>query len=279
MYRRGRILIAVLALGALAGAAVSLHDTRPHRARAAPRPHARRRISISAAVRRNARADALVVAGVLRHARAIRAGTSHRREVALTFDDGPSRYSQRVVATLRRLHAAGTFFAIGLQLRRYPRAIAAELDAGFPVGDHTVNHRALRSVPGPAQRREIRGQARRLRALGAPWPRLLRPPYGSYDRATLGIARSLGMAVILWSVDSEDYLRPGRKAIVHRVLSAVRPGAIILMHDGGGNRSQTISALPGIVRGLRRRGYRLVTLPQLLRPRGIAVGRAWMLGR
>src|SRR5919108_5506039 len=102
MDRRGPILIAVLAVGALVGGAVSLHDSRPHRARAAPRPHAAQQISASAAVRRNARADALAVAGLLRHPRAIRAGTSHRREVALTFDDGPSPYSRRVVATLRR---------------------------------------------------------------------------------------------------------------------------------------------------------------------------------
>jgi peptidoglycan/xylan/chitin deacetylase (PgdA/CDA1 family) len=237
------------------------------------------RVSKRAEVRHDTRVNARVVARVLRHRVVLRAGTRRRREVALTFDDGPTRYSRRVVRALRRLKAAGTFFPIGLQLRRYPRAIAAELRAGFVVGDHTVNHPLLAPLPGRGQRREIRGQARRLHRLGAPWPRVFRPPYGSYDRTTLGIARSLGMVVILWSVDSRDYLRPGRKAIVHNVVSSVRPGAIVLMHDGGGDRSQTVAALPGIVRRLRHRGYRLVTVPQLLRPRGISLGRAWMLGR
>jgi peptidoglycan-N-acetylglucosamine deacetylase len=279
MDRRGPILIAVLALGALVGAALSLHETPRHRAHASPARGVVHRVSATAEVRHDTRANARVVARVLRHRVVLRAGTRRRREVALTFDDGPSRYSRRVVRALQRLKAAGTFFPIGLQLRRYPRAIAAELRAGFVVGDHTVNHPLLAPMRGRGQRREIRGQARRLRQLGAPWPRVFRPPYGSYDRTTLGIARSMGMVVVLWSVDSRDYLRPGRKAIVHNVVSHVRPGAIVLMHDGGGDRSQTVAALPGIVRRLRHRGYRLVTVPQLLRPRGNSLGRAWMLGR
>jgi peptidoglycan-N-acetylglucosamine deacetylase len=281
MDRRWPILIALLALGLLVGLGLSFHDGRPHRAHAGAtsHPHLAHRISAGAVARRHARTDARVIARLLRHPPAVRSGTRRRREVALTFDDGPSPYTRRVVRMLRRLRAAGTFFPIGLQLPRDPGAIAAELRAGFPVGDHTVNHRPLAPLAGPAQRREIHGQARRLHRLGAPWPRLFRPPYGSYDRTTLGITRSLGMVLVLWTVDSRDYLRPGRKAIVRTVVSGARPGAIILMHDGGGDRSQTIAALPGIVRRLRQRGYRFVTLPQLLRPRGMALGSGWMSGR
>jgi peptidoglycan/xylan/chitin deacetylase (PgdA/CDA1 family) len=281
MDRRWPILIAVLALGLLVGLGVALHNGRPHRAHAAATGHRHpaHHISVGAVARRNARTDARVIRRLLRHPVAIRSGTRHRREIALTFDDGPTRYTRGMVRMLRRLRAPGTFFTIGLQLPRYPAAIAAEVRAGFPVGDHTVNHPRLAPMPGPGQRREIRGQARRLRRLGAPWPRLFRPPYGSYDRTTLGITRTLGMVVVLWTVDSRDYLRPGRKAIIRTVVAGARPGAIVLLHDGGGDRSQTIAALPGIVRRLRRRGYRLVTVPQLLRPLGMPLGSGWMSGR
>ncbi len=72
------------------------------------------------------------------------------------------------------------------------------------------------------------------------------------------------MLMVLWSVDTSDYLQPGVGVIVHRALAGARPGAIILLHDAGGNRSETVAALPRIVRGLRARGYRLVTIPRLL---------------
>ena len=85
-----------------------------------------------------------------------------------------------------------------------------------------------------------------------------------YDRTTVGIVRSLRMANVLWSVDSQDYTRPGRKAIVRKVLSGVRPGAIVLMHDGGGDRSQTVAALRGIIVGARARGLRFVSMADLL---------------
>jgi peptidoglycan-N-acetylglucosamine deacetylase len=281
MDRRCLLVIALFALAGLAGAGFAVHESGGGGARAARQRAAVaavHRASATPLARRVARADARVVAAALRHVSVIRQGTRRRREIALTFDDGPSAYTHRVVSTLRRLHVPGTFFTVGIHLNRYPAAIASELHAGFSVEDHTVNHPALAPMPAAGQRREIRGNARRLTRLGAPWPRLFRPPYGSYDRTTEAITRSLGMLVVLWTVDTEDYLRPGRKRIVAKAVSGARPGAIILLHDGGGDRSQTVAALPAIVRILRHRGYRLVTVPQLLRPLGTPVGRGWMFG-
>jgi peptidoglycan/xylan/chitin deacetylase (PgdA/CDA1 family) len=281
MDRRAVIVACLLLLGALVAVATRAQDTgdtSPPGARERAAAAAVRRATASGAVRRAARSDARVVDAALRHVTVVRRGTRHRREVALTFDDGPSPYTGQIVRRLRLMHVPGTFFTVGLQLERFPNAVATVVRAGFPVEDHTVNHRSLAHLPRPAQLREIRGDARRLVRLGVPSPRLFRPPYGAFDRTTEGVARSLGMLVVMWTVDSRDYTRPGRKAIVHTVLSGIRPGAIVLMHDGGGDRAQTLKALPAIVRGLRRRGYRLVTVPQLLRPRGMPLRGGWITG-
>jgi peptidoglycan-N-acetylglucosamine deacetylase len=205
------------------------------------------------------------VDAVLRYSSYVRLGTGRRRDVALTFDDGPGPYSRAIIRILRRMRAPATFFAIGREVAIYPRVIAAEARDGFEVGDHTETHPFLSILPVAAQRAEILDAARAIRAAGAPYPRLFRPPYGAFDKATLAILRAARMLIVLWSVDTSDYTRPGVARIVYVALSGARPGAIILMHDGGGDRAQTVAALPRIIRGLRRRGYRLVTISQLVR--------------
>jgi peptidoglycan/xylan/chitin deacetylase (PgdA/CDA1 family) len=91
------------------------------------------------------------------------------------------------------------------------------------------------------------------------------PPYGSFTPQTLGLLTRQHKLMVLWSVDTKDFSRPGKSKIIYTALSGAKPGAIILMHDGGGNRDQTAQALPKIVAGLRRRGFHLVTIPRLLR--------------
>ena len=128
-----------------------------------------------------------------------------------------------------------------------------------------MTHPQLGELTGPKQIGEIDGQARLLRAARIPYPRLFRPPYGSFDSDTRGLLQERRMLMVLWSVNPEDYYGPGAKRIVKRVLEAVRPGSIVLMHDGGGDRSETVRAVPRIVQKLRARGYRLVSVPRLLR--------------
>jgi peptidoglycan-N-acetylglucosamine deacetylase len=187
-----------------------------------------------------------------------------RREIALTFDDGPSPYTAAVMRILRRWHAGGTFFEIGTKVQTAPRTVASQVRYRFAVEDHTVNHTDLSGLPAGAQAAEIRGAARRLQRAGAPPPQLFRPPYGRFDGTTVATARSMGMRTVLWTVDSEDYLRPGTAAIVRKLMREVSPGAIVLMHDGGGDRAQTVAALSKLIPRLRRRHYRLVTVAQLL---------------
>jgi peptidoglycan/xylan/chitin deacetylase (PgdA/CDA1 family) len=98
----------------------------------------------------------------------------------------------------------------------------------------------------------------------APFPRLFRPPYGLWNSTTLALLRKFNMLMVLWTVDTSDYRRPGVSAIVSSAVSGARPGAIILMHDAGGDRAETVAALPLIISALHARGYRLVTVPKLL---------------
>jgi len=194
----------------------------------------------------------------------VRIAGSEKREIALTFDDGPGPYTPGVLAALRRAHAPGTFFEVGFMLRWFHASTSAIVSRGDPIGDHTELHLPMSELPVSDQRNELLDQAAAISQYGAPFPRLFRPPYGVYDAATLALLHKYRMLMVMWTVDSSDYLRPGVASIVHTVLAGARPGAIILMHDAGGDREQTIEALPKIVHALRARRYRLVTVPRLL---------------
>jgi peptidoglycan/xylan/chitin deacetylase (PgdA/CDA1 family) len=209
--------------------------------------------------------EAHAVNHVLRFASYARLLTPRRRELALTFDDGPSPYTPQILRILIRMHAAATFFTIGRSVGIYPQFVAEEARDGFDVGDHTESHPPLAVLGEFAQNEQIAEAAAAIHRAGAPYPRLMRPPYGSFDATTLAILHARRMLMVLWSVDTSDYIRPGVERIVHTAVSGAAPGAIILMHDGGGNRSETVAALPRIITLLRKRGYRMVTLGQLIR--------------
>ncbi|MGI8802344.1 MAG: polysaccharide deacetylase family protein [Solirubrobacteraceae bacterium] len=201
---------------------------------------------------------------VLRYTRMVSSGGSRVREIALTFDDGPSPFTPPIIAILQRLHVPATFFQVGAQIANFPRIARQELEVGLGIGDHTLTHPFLAVLPPAQQRAEIIGDARQIHAYGAPYPRLFRPPYESFSHVTLAAAAGVRMLMVLWSVDTRDFSRPGARQIADTAISGARPGAIILLHDGGGLREQTVAALPLIVRGLRQRRYRLVTIGRLL---------------
>ena len=185
-------------------------------------------------------------------------------DVALTFDDGPGPDTPRLLALLRANHVPATFFQIGREVRLFPAIAKRELAEGYPIGDHTATHPFLTRLSPKAQRAEILDAAGTIAAYGAPYPRLFRPPYGGFNAATLTVLDSERMLMVLWTIDTKDFSRPGVKRIVDAALSGARPGAIILMHDGGGPRAETVAALPRIIRGLRRRRFHLVSVPRLI---------------
>lgn len=182
----------------------------------------------------------------------------------MTFDDGPSRYTPEILRVLRHMHAPATFFVVGRWALAYPRLVADEVRAGSEVGDHTENHPPLAELSPVAQTAEITQAGDAIDRAGAPNPVLMRPPYGSFDQSTLQVLRAERMLMVLWSADTSDYIRPGVSKIIYTAVSGAQPGAIILMHDGGGDRSETVAALPRIIVRLRQRGFRLVTVSQLI---------------
>jgi peptidoglycan/xylan/chitin deacetylase (PgdA/CDA1 family) len=202
---------------------------------------------------------------VLSYTSYIARGSARKREVALTFDDGPGPFTPQVMAVLKRHRVPATFFVVGRSLHDFGVTLPRELAEGFVVGDHTEQHPLLTRLSLVDQQREIAGQAVDIQSYEAPYPRLFRPPYGGFNADTLNLLHRNGMLMVLWSVDTHDYLQPGVATIVQRTLAGARPGAIILMHDAGGPRAQTVAALPFIIAGLHRRHLRPVTVLRLLR--------------
>ena len=192
----------------------------------------------------------------------VRIAGSQKREIALTFDDGPGPYTPAILAVLKRHHAPATFFEVGFMLRWFHASTSAIVARGYAIGDHTQLHPQMSALGVGDQRNELLDQAAVISQAGAPFPRLFRPPYGSYNANTLALLRQYRMLMVMWTVDSRDYLKPGVTSIAQTVISGARPGAIVLMHDAGGDRQQTVDALPKIIKGLRARGYRLVTVPR-----------------
>ena len=183
------------------------------------------------------------------------------KAVALTFDDGPSRYTRRLLSSLERLRARATFFVIGNLAERYPRLVRRELAAGMGVASHTYSHPYQPPFDRQPHERivsEIERGRDVLSSLGRT-PTLFRPPGGSFSPYIVETAGAYGQRVVLWSVDPRDW-QAGvtAKQITRRVLGAVKPGSIVVLHDGGGDQSQTAKALPAIVKGIRDRGLRLV---------------------
>jgi peptidoglycan/xylan/chitin deacetylase (PgdA/CDA1 family) len=206
-----------------------------------------------------------VVSSVLAYTPFVKEGGERGRDVALTFDDGPGPYTPGVLSVLERYHVHATFFVIGKMLRYFSPSTVREIKDGDVIGDHTESHPEMAQLSAHEQYEELFEQIARVELLGGPRPVLFRPPYGSFNATTMRELHRLHLLMTLWSVDTEDYLQPGVSVIVQRALAGAHPGAIILMHDAGGTRTQTIAALPSIIRDLRARGFRLVTVPQLLR--------------
>jgi len=191
--------------------------------------------------------------------------------IALTFDDGPDpRWTPRIAAALRRLGVPATFFVIGSKVVRHPDLVRTLYRDGFELGNHTFTHVDLAGVPSWERRLQITLTENALAGAAGVGSRLVRPPYSSIPAAVttsqasaLGDVASRGYLIVLSDFDGEDWRRPGVAAIVRAATPKGDSGGIVLLHDGGGDRSQTLAALERLVPRLRARGFRFVRVSQL----------------
>jgi peptidoglycan-N-acetylglucosamine deacetylase len=192
-------------------------------------------------------------------------GNTHIPEIALTFDDGPSPfYTPQVLAILKRYGIEATFFDIGYLVRDYPNIVRKEHNQGNIVGNHSWSHPDLTTFSAQAIQSQLTSTTKIIQATIGVRPTFFRPPYGAINNTVLAQARNLHYTTVLWDGSADDWNLPGVNVIVSKTLYYARNGAILLLHDGGGNRAQTVAALPIIIATLKSRGFKFVTIQQLV---------------
>ena len=209
-------------------------------------------------------------------------GDPSTRQVALTFDDGPNEpYTSQILNVLRQNHVRATFFMVGENVEKYPQTAREIVREGHAIGNHSYTHTNCLFDTNSRVRREILKTEKVIEETTGQRTCLFRPPFGGKDIFTLHQTHRLGYVSVQWTVSGRDWRRPGVKRIVRNVMRGVRPGAIILLHDGnelhhGSDRSQTVQALPALIAQLKSQGYTFVTVPEMLHlsaPQTLALNR------
>jgi peptidoglycan-N-acetylglucosamine deacetylase len=185
-------------------------------------------------------------------------GGGKAKLVALTFDDGPDKWTDAVLAALASRGVKATFFMLGGNASAMPAEVEKVRAAGHEIANHTWDHADLSKLSEAQIRSEIQ---RTDNILGE--TRYLRPPYGNYNKTVEAVVASMGKELVLWTVDTLDWQSHSADAIMTNLKNELRPGAIILMHDGGGDRSATVAAIPRVIDYLLAQGYGITTLAHL----------------
>jgi peptidoglycan/xylan/chitin deacetylase (PgdA/CDA1 family) len=180
------------------------------------------------------------------------------RTVALTFDDGPSPYTPQILAVLRREHVRATFCMLGTQVRRYPAIARAVVRDGHQLCDHSRDHRDLARLSASRAWGEVADAQRAIRTVTGITPTIFRFPYGSSSARSRRVVARFRLRRLSWDVDPQDWTRPPAHKITSRIVTHAHPRCVVLMHDGGGDRSHTAASLSATIRQLRKQGYRFV---------------------
>lgn len=201
------------------------------------------------------------------------------KQVALTFDDGPDgQFTPRVLDVLRQAGVKATFFVVGLRAMAHPEVLRRIVAEGHEIGNHTFHHPLLTRVNAWRLSEELISTDRVLRSITGRPVTLFRPPYGASNPAILKAATGAGYRLVLWDIDSQDWMPHQTTAgVLQQVLPNLRNGAIILQHAAGGrgeDLTDTVQALPQIIAAIQARGYRMVTVSELLTT-GKAVPNEW----
>ncbi len=200
-------------------------------------------------------------------------GDGRQRVVALTFDDGPDpRYTPQVLAILRRHHTRATFFVCGSMARAHPELVRQIASDGHVLGNHTETHGHVEADTAALAAREIQECDDAIRAAAGVTPTLFRPPRGYWNSAVFEEARRRGKQIVLWSLAFDRDSVPDKSVLMRRIVRLARPGDILLLHDGTFSprdlRRGTVEELDALLTGLERRGFRFVTVPDLMRDSG-----------
>lgn len=182
--------------------------------------------------------------------------------VALTFDDGPGKYTDRLLSCLEENHVKATFFMLGSNVPRYPEAVKRMQELGCEIGNHTTNHKKLTSLTPEEVRSEIEQTNQNLTNIIGTGATLMRPPYGAYDDM---VKQNSSLPLILWSIDTLDWKTLNAQSTVDTILDSVKDGDIILMHD---IHSTSVDAAEIVIPELIKRGYQLVTVSELAAAKG-----------
>ena len=186
-----------------------------------------------------------------------------KKVVALTFDDGPwEKTTNDTLYILDKYGIKATFFVVGQYIQAYPEIMKKVVSHGHAIGNHTWTHR-YHGFSEAAAAKEFGNTAAIIEKVTGAKTSLFRPPGGVLTNGLVAYAHKNGYVNVMWSADSLDY-RSSTPGIIKNVLSQVKPGGVILLHDGGGDRQKTVNALPEIIDSLIEQGYSFVTLPELL---------------
>lgn len=189
--------------------------------------------------------------------------------IALTFDDGPHPiYTMEIMDLLKKYKGKGTFFVVGANAEKNADVVYRMYEEGHEIANHTYTHSFNASVSKVLK--EIKQTNEVLYSITGSAPTLFRPVEGQYTDALIKEVAKDGMTVVMWSwhQDTLDWRDPGVLKIVDKVMTGTKPGNVILFHDGGGNRQQTVKALEEILPALQKQGYRFVTISELLEVSG-----------
>ncbi|WP_432355673.1 polysaccharide deacetylase family protein [Sporosarcina sp. A2] len=190
---------------------------------------------------------------------------TENKVVAITFDDGPHpKYTKEILDVLEKHQAKATFFALGQHAEKYPDLVLREFNDGHEVANHTYSHSKFKTTKQFKQ--ELIDTNEVIYGITGTYPKLFRPVEGNYNDRLINIAVEQNFKVVMWSwhQDTEDWKEPGVTKIVEKILTGTKPGDVILFHDGGGKRSQTVQALDEVLPELRKQGYEFVTVTELM---------------
>lgn len=196
----------------------------------------------------------------------IRHAITAKKVVALTFDDGPHKqYTNEILGVLKQYGVKGTFFLIGENAEKYPEIVKTIYADGHVIGNHSYSHNYLTKLSNDELTNDLTKTENLIYGVIKNSPALFRPPYGACSYRSAKLIKQLGFSIVMWSSTAEDFhawVTPEK--IAANVIQLVKPGAIVTLHDGGGNRRKTVQALPIIIDILKGEGYEFLTVPELL---------------